>query len=196
MNIAIIIGHEEKAQGARTYNGISEYKFNTYIANALKDLHEFKKENGLAVFSDLKVISRDHGWGAVQSIIAANSIDMTVELHFNSFSGIARGVEVLCISGDKSSEDFAAHLASKIAKEFRSPLRHGNGVFDVTKKERGFNNLNLMKASGAQISVLVEPGFLNYKTAESFAIVEEPTRYVNILYRSIESYIDLGEADA
>lgn len=193
MNLGIIIGHTEEAQGARTYNGVSKLKYNRFIAHNLKRLHNYHKINGHASFSKLLVISRNEGWPSVQNQIKANNIDITIELHFNSFDRPARGVETLAISGDLASEDFAQHISSKIAKEYSSPLRHQNGVYDVSRKERGYNNLSVVKAAGVQTAVLVEPGFLNFPSEEAIALVEEPLRYANILYRAIETYINKGK---
>ena len=193
MRVGIIVGHDEKSQGARTYNNITEYTFNYFVAQMMKQLHEFKVLNNYNKIAHIEVIDRNDGWAAVQNIIKKSKCLTTLELHFNSFEIIARGVETLAISGDDPSESFASFISSRIAKEYRSTIRHGNGVYDVSSGERGFHNLNQAKSAGTYISVLVEPGFLNHKSAESKAIVCEPLRYANIIYKALEDWVDTEE---
>lgn len=190
MRVGIIVGHEKNSQGARTYNDISEYTFNYFIAGLLKQLHDFKVSNNYNKIEHIELIDRNSGWNAVQNKIKESQCVVTVELHFNSFYKIARGVETLAISGDESSEAFAAFISSRIAKEYRSTIRHGNGVYDVRSGERGYNNLFNAKKAGAFISVLVEPGFLNHESEESKEIVCEPLRYANIIYKALENWVD------
>lgn len=194
MKIAIIVGHDEKAQGATTFNKITEYEFNTFIAETIKSLHGFKVSHGIQKFMALHVFNRNQGWQSVVNQLKANDISMSVELHLNSFSKIATGTESLYLENDLPSKDLAQHLSFRIAKNFNSRLRGDSGTVAVSSGERGYQNLNFARQAGVKFAVLVEPAFVNFSTQESIAFVNNPLEYANILYRAIEDFYTQGDA--
>lgn len=192
MKVALIPGHTKESQGTRSFNGISEYDYNLFIAHIISNLHQFKTRHGLNTLSDVIIMTRDQGWGSIVNLINKHEIDTTIELHFNSFHKPANGVETLAMANDIGSIEFGKFLSSGIGDEYRSRLRGNDGVQEVTKVERGYHNLAQARSAGASISVLVEPGFLNFENRESSAIVNDPLRYANIIYNTLEQWIYAG----
>ncbi len=190
MKVALIPGHTKDRKGAQAYNGISEYDYNLFVAHIISNLHQFNVRHGLNSISDISILTRDQGWGSIVSMINKHEIDMTLELHFNSFHRPASGVETLAMENDTGSIAFAKFLSSRLGNEYRSRLRADDGVKEVMDQERGYHNLAQVRSAGASISVLVEPGFLNFKNPESEVIVSNPLRYANIIYKILEQWID------
>ncbi len=188
MKIALIVGHDEKAQGAVTYNKITEYEYNTFICDIIKNVHAFKVSHGIHKFLALHVFNRNHGWQSVINQLKANDISMSIELHLNSYTKSALGTETLCLENDLQSHDLATHLSYRIARLLNTKLRGDCGVVQVSSGDRGYQNLLFAKNAGVKYAVLVEPAFVNFPTVESIAITNNPLEYANILYRAIEDY--------
>lgn len=192
MKAALIIGHDAKAQGALSYNKISEYDFNKYIAETIKDLHMFKLDHGIQKFKALHIINRNQGWQSVANQLRANDCDLSIELHLNSFGSAATGVETLYFENDLASYDFAKNLSFRIAKHYTSKLRHGDGTLETIPGERGHNNLGIVKNAGVKIAVLVEPTFVSHLTRESEQLINYPLEYANLIYKALEDFAAIG----
>lgn len=188
MKAAIIIGHDVKSQGATTYNKITEYEFNSYIAETVQRLHNFKLTHGIQQFMALHVFNRNLGWQSVINQLKANDISLSIELHLNSFSKAAFGTETLHLDDDLPSQDLAKFLSFRIAKHFNTKLRGESGALALVDGGRGFFNLMNVKNAGVKYAVLVEPCFVNFRTDESITFINNPLEYANILYRSLEDF--------
>jgi N-acetylmuramoyl-L-alanine amidase len=193
MKVAIIVGHDERAQGAITYNKITEYDFNTFVANEIKNLHMFKISHGYAKFKSLHVINRNNGWQSVANQLKANDCDLSIELHLNSFTKAAYGVETLYLENDLLSFDFAKNLSFKIARFYNSKLRHEDGTLESHEGDRGNYNLKVVKNAGVKIAVLVEPTFVSHLTRESEQLINNPLGYAGLLYQVLEDFVISGE---
>lgn len=186
MNVGIIIGHDQKAKGAVTYNGISEYDFNSYVADCIYKLHVFKFQNKISKIQNLKVINRNLGWSDVEKQL--RGCDLSLELHLNSFEKVANGTETLYIENDLVSYDFAKNLSFNISIRLGTNIRGKSGTLGIKEGGRGFNNLNTAKKAGVKIAALVEPCFVNYQTKEAEYLINNPLEYASILYATLEDY--------
>lgn len=188
MKAAIIIGHDQNSQGASTYNKITEYEFNTYIADTIFRLHDFKYTHGIHKFSNLHVFNRNLGWQTVINQLKANDISLSIELHLNSYSKAVNGTETLYLDNDIPSQDFAKSLSFRIAKHYDTKLRGEAGTVGLIEVDRGFHNLTSAKKAGVKYAVLVEPCFVNFPEKETIAFVNNPLEYANIIYRALEDF--------
>lgn len=164
--VALIVGHTKKSQGAISYNGVSEYEYNTKVANAVVDLVETKK---------VKVFYRDkigRKGAAYKAARWAGDESLSIELHFNAFRTAAYGTETLALSEDEDSIEIANALSKAISVEFGTKLRSKYGVKEVPKNGRGGMNLQYCKEAGIESSILVEPFFGNKETTESKKFME------------------------
>jgi N-acetylmuramoyl-L-alanine amidase len=188
LKAAIIIGHDNKSQGASTYNKITEYEFNSYIADTVQRLHNFKVTHGIHKFMALHVFNRNLGWQSVINQLKANDISLSMELHLNSFSKAAMGTETLHLDDDIPSQDLAKFLSFRIAKHYNTKLRAEAGALALANGDRGYFNLTNVKNAGVKYAVLVEPCFVKFPTQESITFVNNPLEYANILYRALEDF--------
>lgn len=154
MKLAIIPGHNSKAQGAvRKDTGETEYRFNSRIARHMEDMAEsvgngvlevatFYRTPGSSYTREIeRVYDEVDEWGA----------DASIELHFNSFSGNATGTEVLSSSSARSLV-----LANAVQDELVKTLGLADrGVKTKRSKERGGASLY----AGRAPAILVEPFF-------------------------------------
>lgn len=183
MRVAIIVGHTDKSRGSSSYNGISEYDFNTIVASHISS----KLEN-----IEHKVFFRDkiglRGVAKQISKWAENEEVLSLELHFNSFAGNARGCE--CLVHVESPDlgktiSLADKFTDEIAEVYKIRQRHPTptheGVKIINKKERGASNLKYMINAGVTHSLLIEPCFANKETVESTQIIEDPEKYAGVL---------------
>ena len=146
VRLALIVGHEANAQGARMLDGTTEYKYNSKIADMVV---------GLATKQLLvNVIFRDKigiNGAYIEARKAKN--DIAVELHFNAFNGNARGTLTLC-SHETESQILAGVFHNHVCQAFgRAPM--AKGIKALSKGDRGA--FNVYSFGGP--SVLLEPFF-------------------------------------
>jgi N-acetylmuramoyl-L-alanine amidase len=159
--VAIIIGHNERKQGAYALNPIGDYEF-TYngvvgehmLAMAENvphvDMQVFRRRADLGGYSSeiKEVYNRVNDWGA----------KFTMELHFNAFErrevkdGITMGCEMLT-SGTIGSEAGARCLLHSTLTMF--PALKNRGLREVEVTDRGGPSVWLARG----YSVLTEPFF-------------------------------------
>lgn len=178
-NVALIVGHTKKSQGATAYNGESEYVFNTKVAKRVsKNLNEF----GI----NCKIFYRDKAgiYGAAHDIKDHFEADLSLELHFNAFKKVAFGTECLITDNGGRYQDktkcieFADILTDRFSEIYNMRERHDDGVKVVTKGDRGEYNLRTVhRVAKVPIALLFEPCFMNIKNKESEQIVEQPVLY-------------------
>ena len=151
MRLAVIVGHNERAQGAvRSDTGETEYSFNSRIARLMEQ--HAPSDMGVRTFwrtpsggyrAEIDRVYREtDAWGA----------DATVELHFNSAANpAASGTEMLS-SGTRKSLD----LSQAIHEEVMATLGlRDRGVKTRRDSDRGGASL----WSGKAPATLVEPFF-------------------------------------
>ena len=149
MKLAIIVGHNSKAQGAvRVTDGVTEYSWNSALAELIEDQGDdvktfFRSPNERYYSAEIdRVYAEVDQWGATAS----------VELHFNA-AGDDRvaGCETLS-SGSSGSTALCEALQARMVAVMGERNR---GIKVVSKSERGGRSLWAGKAPAA----LIEPFF-------------------------------------
>ena len=149
MKIAIVIGHNSKAQGAvRTTDGRTEFDWNSELAGLIAEhnpdcVRVFRRERGGGYSAEIdRVYTKVDAWGANASI----------ELHFNgSNNPKATGGETLS-SGSQGSMALAKQIRLRVSNIMRNTDR---GIKIKRRHERGGRSL----WQGRAPAVLVEPYF-------------------------------------
>ena len=160
--IAIIVGHEKGKPGAiiqhGPWKGLSEYGYNSAVAYMIEKKLEAAGASVLVIFRDRIGII-----GAYQKAREARA-DFVVELHFNSSADPqANGCETLIssvkTSASKREELFAIYFAdaiNDIGGMSAGKRRHGNGILQVRREDRGGANVNALTDIPC---ALIEPFF-------------------------------------
>ena len=161
-HIAIIVGHEKNKPGAvlqdGKWKGMAEYGYNSKLAYVLATALEAAGGSGTVIFRDRIGIL-----GAYER--ARNSrVDFVIELHFNSSADPqANGCETLISSvktfASKREELFAIYFANAIndiGGISAGKRRHGNGILQVRREDRGGVNVNALTDIPC---ALIEPFF-------------------------------------
>jgi N-acetylmuramoyl-L-alanine amidase len=193
--VALIVGHEVngKDKGAVNYRGEPESIYNYRICQ--------KIQKQLEPYSNIQssIFLRDGiGVSGVARKVAAFKPDLSIEFHFNSFSGIAKGCEALALEDEPESIQFADLITDHIASKLNIKERHKNGVLLLHKLSRGFRNLKLIQeASNSKFpKIIVEPVFANKKTEESTFFFDNDDKYVEVVIHSIKSYLGIQLPEA
>jgi N-acetylmuramoyl-L-alanine amidase len=183
-NFAIIVGHNEKSQGAVNYLNETEFVFNKRIANKLQVKLLEKTFNSHIIY---RPTSGGYTY-EVNSVVAECkklNIKYAIELHFNSIAGTALGCEVLITDSKDEKDNQLANIITDLLNEKLGIKERGfDGVVVVSEQHRGSKMLYSLKNAGI-LSCIVEPCFANIKTKESSAIFENEDKYVDILAESI-----------
>jgi N-acetylmuramoyl-L-alanine amidase len=190
-SVAIIVGHQVNGpdKGAVAYNGIAEATYNHKVALLLK---EKLVRSGIPA----TVYLRDNGgFKAITKDMAIKKPDLSIELHFNSFSLKSTGCECLALKGDLNSIRFADFVTDIVSSEYSSKQRDGDGVVEISRGGRGYLNLKLVRDTLPKDSevVLVEPFFANFKTSESEKFINDPVRYAELLNFAIWHWLTTDE---
>ncbi|ADV46446.1 N-acetylmuramoyl-L-alanine amidase family protein [Nitratifractor salsuginis] len=151
--IALVVGHRKNAQGAWGNAGVSEFKYNSHLAEAIKD-----KLDQVGFGGEVKIFFRDDlpgGYGEkmkrLHKRIDEWGADYSVSMHFNAAGRQdVNGHEVLYCSktGRKVAEIFDEALDHSLKNKDRK-------IKKKTRKDRGGGFL----CRGKSVCVLVEPFF-------------------------------------
>lgn len=151
MKIALVIGHNEKTQGAYGNAGISEYEFNQTLLFEMRDRHMLPDiHQYVFVYRNYRIKSYKKAMIDLHRRIDEWGADVSIEFHFNSFpKPSVNGNEVLyCSKGGR-----------KIAEVFDEALdelpNRDRGIKKVTKKQRGGG----FCCRGRSKAIIVEPFF-------------------------------------
>lgn len=199
INVLVIVGHSKTSQGAVAYNGLTEYEFNKDVANTMLEYNSKYSK----IHFDVEYRDKNGFTGIINRVVDSGILyDMSIELHFNSFNGTARGCE--CLVMDENVDDrcviFADILTDSLSREYGIKERrvlykdvpgwsrkiYIDGVRLVSNGDRGYANLYQVNIkAGILVNLLIEPCFANLKTYESESIIEQPDRYGMFLARTI-----------
>ena len=149
MKIAIVIGHNSKAQGAvRVTDGRTEFDWNGQLAELIRShdpdsVKVFRREAGGGYSAEIDRVYREvDKWGA----------NCSLELHFNGSSNpLANGGETLS-SGSAGSKRLADLVRSNVSAALGNSDR---GVRVLKRQDRGGRSL----WQGKSPAVLTEPYF-------------------------------------
>lgn len=150
--IVFVVGHDMKERGAYGSEGVSEWNFNDELMADLIHEDRFCKNHEYYVFyrsADLNGYTRKIM--DLHERIDALGADISIELHFNSFSNeSANGHEVLyCSEAGKA-------VASVLDTAFDKHLGNSDrGIKKVTETDRG----GKFCCNGKSIAIISEPFF-------------------------------------
>jgi len=174
--LAIIVGHESRAQGAVAAPplSMSEYAYNTLVA---EDMEAYAKGTGL----ETKIFYRDgigiSGAGkAASAWCSRHSKSRCIELHFNAALPKATGTETLYDSREQGNEKFARAIQKQLVALFGAPDRGTKKV----DEGRGSSNLKAVTVIGC----LVEPLFGSNKS-DSGKLLTMRTQYAKCLVDTV-----------
>lgn len=174
--LAIIVGHEAKAQGAVAVAplSMSEYAYNTLVA---EDMFVYAPQIGI----EAKIFFRDclgiNGVGKAASTWSAGaSRSRCIELHFNAATPSASGTETLYDTRESGNKVFAETVQKLMVDLFRSPDRKTKEV----DSGRGSSNLKAVTAIGC----LVEPLFGTNKS-DATKLLTMRTQYAQTLVKAV-----------
>jgi N-acetylmuramoyl-L-alanine amidase len=142
--IAVVVGHDSIEQGA--FSNIlkqSEFAYYSEIAKLLPfDIYYRSTTGGYK--SKMEELAKQ---------INGKGYNLVIELHFNSFNGVANGSECLYFKGSNVGKRFAEVIAEGVAKEYGSTRRGAKAISQTN--DRGYWFLKLMDAP----AVIYEPFF-------------------------------------
>ncbi len=148
MKIAIVVGHNAKAQGAvRKTDGRTEYDWNSELASLIalhgKEVRVFNRVpvGGYSAEID-RVYAETDRWGA----------DVTVELHFNSVANPTASGCLMLSSGTSGSMALAEELQARCVAVLENRDR---GIRALKRSDRGGRSL----WQGRAPAVMIEPYF-------------------------------------
>ena len=193
IKVVIIVGHTEEKGGAINYLGESEFSFNSRIADQVK-LRVNEKYKSLI---EVTVLKRHFGtFATLQPDIRIFKPDVSIELHFNSFSKKAYGCEALVYRYSQRSNDnirLADLITDRMSAVYGFRERHvyildNNSEADgvkVLSEGRGVGNLKAVHECAVPFAMILEPCFANFETPESKAIFEDEETYIDFLVNAI-----------
>jgi len=155
LKVAVVVGHDKKAQGAVGANGQSEWYYNKKVANKivnkLSDKWHIKAK---VFFRDPDISGYSKKMTELHTRLQEWGADIAIELHFNSAENQKiDGAEVLYCS------ERGGQYAEILQKEFVRHLEaHDRGIKKKTKKDRGGGFL----CRGRAICLIGEPFFASH----------------------------------
>ena len=178
--IALVIGHNQRQQGATNYIGETEYVFNSRMATKVKllmwdmgrELHTIYRPDG-SYTEQVKAVVRK---------ASDLELDMTFHLHFNSSRALAKGAEILTF--EDNGVCVADSISDGLNEEFGFKERADDGVRRLYEGHRGFMMLHELSKKGI-MGFIVEPTFANYRHKESKIIFEAEDLYCGFLARRL-----------
>lgn len=189
-NIGIIIGHSEIEQGSIAYSGVSEFEYNSKVAEIVKELLQDYDCN-VQIYT-----KQGLNYAPICEKYRDDKPDMSIELHFNSYKKVARGLEVLILH--KSDIFIADRLSSLLSDELGISERRGNGVLLLKDSDRGAICLREV-SKYCQHALLVEPCFANTRNPDSIKLFENDTGmlfYAKALVSSIVECLGISKTDS
>jgi len=173
-----IVGHCKNEPGAFHETVGYEFDYNLEIASGLTDLGDvFTFEPGNISFN------KNYKYVIQKSMVPkTKDYDIGIELHFNSYSKEANGVEAWYWNGNEKGYKIASKYCSLMAKEFGSINRGPKAI--KHDGQRGYWTFALQKPT----IVLLEPFFCTGRENIKFDEPHEKIQYQNVL-RKLAEYI-------
>jgi len=177
MKIAIVIGHNSKAQGAvRATDGRTEYDWNSELAELIRT----HNPTGVKIFRRRPVGGYSKEIDRVYAEVDKWGADCSIELHFNAFKPTSTGG--LTLSSGSSGSMALAQLVRKSMK-----IAVGNrdrGVKVRGRKDRGGRSLWQGKAP----AIMTEPYF-GSNPVECHMVDEAMDQMAEGLYRAAKAFV-------
>lgn len=133
--VAICVGHSRKGdKGAVNVKGDSEWKYNSKVAKALKK-ELTKRGIDSKVYSSYEGKTYRASMDFIKGKLKEDKAELALELHFNAYTGRAKGCSMLYSSSKKDSKKLAEELQFSVLKDFDTIDR---GTKGLNKGNRGF----------------------------------------------------------
>lgn len=149
-NWGIIIPHTRGKKGARriTKSGVvNEYDYGILEAKASEFAYETRDDKGVK--------------GAALNLFM-KGCNASLEPHKNAFNTKVSGFQILVIEDDTLSYFHALRLSKAFAEKYpHRRVRYENGVLELKKQDRGYNNLSAAKDHGMVVALLTEMFFID-----------------------------------
>lgn len=185
MKIAIVVGHNAVAKGARAKAPLSmqEFDYNNEIADAMVQL--VRRPLRAKKFNRIRAPSYSREIDAVYAEVDRYGADISIELHFNAGPPTATGTETFS-SGSTGSLALAQHVQGAMLSDLALRDR---GVKILSRSDRGGRSLH----AGLAPAILVEPFFgsstRDCRAADSLGAEGMARMYLD----GIRGYADLPE---
>ena len=174
--IAIIIGHRSKAQGAfsETLNQ-TEYEFNKKVVSHLSDCADIYERKNTPFVSEAYRIRQ-----LSKKVNAAGSYKLVISLHFNSFEDKrAHGVEALHYITNNFTKRICVKFVNKVSQRFGIKRR---ALIAVRSKRQ---NGGLLISSLNSPAILLEP-FFGSNTADAEKFKGKEFEYAQLIRELID----------
>ena len=186
--VALVVGHNEKNQGAENYLGETEFSFNKRVARKVQ--FKLAKKGITSIIFKRPVGSYKRQCQTIAQDVLDSNCVLSVHLHFNASPQKARGLEVLALNSIlEEDEEVARMFAETLSNMLDIKKRHDDGVLAVNNKHNGYKMLQLVRETTDAIPILVEPCFANYRNPDSATIFEREDDYVHVLAYCIEKFM-------
>jgi len=188
--IGFIVGHDYKSKGAISFTGVSEYDFNLDQGSQAVDILRDRYNCEPAIFTKYK-----HDYREIAELYMAKGCLASFELHFNSYTKVARGLEILIrdtssVETWKVADVFSDHLSEISGIKERHIMPTHDGILPIGRKRRG--DVCLAGVFGAaKHTMLVEPSFCNTDNPDSRKIFSGS--YPIFLAESVAKTFELEE---
>lgn len=157
-NVAIVIGHDQNSKGAYSrYLQTTEYQYHSEVVKHLKGFDVYRRPPSKSYKLQMLKLAEQ---------INPKNYDLVIELHFNSFSGAANGVETISYPKSKSLI-YGQKYCDLIANEYAINNR---GAKQATEGGRGWWFLKYMNAP----ALILEPFFSDHDESLKF---KNPAKY-------------------
>ena len=170
MKIAICVGHNSRSKGAFSkFLNQTEFDYNKRVAGILKeischDIHIFYRKSQNSYNKEISELADQ---------VNKHHFDLALELHFNSFNGIANGVEALYFHNSKVGLELATEFSKRISFVYDSLNR---GAKPLTNDgQNGFGFVQKLKAP----AIILEPFFGDNEEAIKFINVQKYAETLN-----------------
>ena len=178
--IGLIVAHDAKRQGAVNYLGKSEYEWSKGVLRELARNHWNK--------DCIILVGERHGYdySEINEMYRQNGgVDLSLELHFNSYTKVARGQEMLIKENDDpKTKEIALGITEYVFNKLGIGRRRDNGIYELPPLARGRVCLDSIKH--AKHVMLYEPCFGNTENADAHSVFEGGWKFSDVLYEAIE----------
>jgi len=160
MRVAVIIGHNNKDEGARNKNfEASEFSFNEKLAKNIQlnyhSLVDFSQEINLKIDqAEIEIVYRETNYSELPRQINELNPDLIVSLHCNAFNEEVNGCEMLYYHKSEAGKKVAQIFQNEIVNLFENKDR---GIKPKTSEDRGGYLLRYTNAP----CIIAEPFFID-----------------------------------
>jgi N-acetylmuramoyl-L-alanine amidase len=164
--IAVVVGHDKIEQGA--YSNLlkqSEFAYHSEVVKHLPFDVYYRDEKLKTYGAKIRDLAKR---------INAKKYNLVIELHYNSFNGVANGCEALYFRGSKMGQRWAEIYVDRIVNEYGNNPR---GAKPKVETDRGGLFLKLIDAP----CLILEPFFGDNKEALLF---KDHKKYAELLIKT------------